>query len=69
MFSSLTNDFFVQTLKAEGFGGLYRGFGPALARSFPANGACFLVYELVSSSLKAFKQTPPADIAANEIGR
>ena len=43
----------VQTLKADGVGGLYKGFGPAIARSFPANGACFLVYELVSTALKA----------------
>jgi hypothetical protein len=57
-----------QTLKSEGPGGLYRGFGPALARSFPANGACFLVYEIVSSALKAYTGEQ-ADIMSTEIGR
>lgn len=38
-------------LKAEGVKGLYKGFGPAVARSFPANAACFLAYELTRSSL------------------
>jgi hypothetical protein len=30
---------------AHGPRGLWKGFGPALARSFPANAACFAVYE------------------------
>ncbi|KAL8263962.1 hypothetical protein R6Q59_022092 [Mikania micrantha] len=38
-------------LKAEGIGGLYKGFGPAMGRSVPANAACFLAYEIVRSSL------------------
>ncbi|KAK9059403.1 hypothetical protein SSX86_022023 [Deinandra increscens subsp. villosa] len=38
-------------LKAEGVGGLYKGFGPAMGRSVPANAACFLAYEIVRSSL------------------
>lgn len=36
---------------AEGVGGLFRGFGPALLRSFPANAVCFATYEAVSSAL------------------
>jgi solute carrier family 25 carnitine/acylcarnitine transporter 20/29 len=34
-----------QIVRSEGAKGLWRGFGPALARSFPANAACFAVYE------------------------
>lgn len=49
----ITHAIHVQTLKSDGIGGLYKGFGPAIARSFPANGACFLVYELVSTAMKA----------------
>ncbi|CAL9091248.1 unnamed protein product [Musa textilis] len=36
---------------AEGIKGQYRGFGPAMARSVPANAACFLAYEMTRSSL------------------
>ncbi|KAE9613310.1 putative mitochondrial carrier domain-containing protein [Lupinus albus] len=35
----------------EGFKGLYKGFGPAMARSVPANAACFLAYEMTRSAL------------------
>lgn len=38
-------------LASEGVKGLYRGFGPAMARSVPANAAAFLAYEMVRSSL------------------
>ncbi|XP_050234556.1 mitochondrial carnitine/acylcarnitine carrier-like protein [Mercurialis annua] len=38
-------------LASEGVKGLYKGFGPAMARSVPANAACFLVYEVTRSSL------------------
>ncbi|KAL8476338.1 hypothetical protein ACS0TY_028859 [Phlomoides rotata] len=38
-------------LKSEGVKGLYKGFGPAMARSIPANAACFLAYEVTRSSL------------------
>ncbi|KAJ8565104.1 hypothetical protein K7X08_001564 [Anisodus acutangulus] len=31
---------------SEGVKGLYKGFGPAMARSVPANAACFLAYEI-----------------------
>ncbi|CAI9293627.1 unnamed protein product [Lactuca saligna] len=44
-------DAFNKIVKAEGVGGLYKGFGPAMARSVPANAACFLAYEGVRSSL------------------
>jgi solute carrier family 25 carnitine/acylcarnitine transporter 20/29 len=38
---------------AEGAKGLFRGFGPALLRSFPANAVCFATYEAVASRLNA----------------
>ncbi|XXG75757.1 hypothetical protein AAC387_Pa08g0264 [Persea americana] len=38
-------------LASEGVKGLYRGFGPAMARSVPANAACFLAYEVTRSNL------------------
>ncbi|XP_022002006.1 mitochondrial carnitine/acylcarnitine carrier-like protein [Helianthus annuus] len=44
-------DAFKKIVKTEGFGGLYKGFGPAMGRSVPANAACFLAYEAVRSSL------------------
>lgn len=43
-------DAFKKILKAEGVKGLYKGFGPAMARSIPANAACFLAYEVTRSS-------------------
>ncbi|XP_010441533.1 PREDICTED: mitochondrial carnitine/acylcarnitine carrier-like protein [Camelina sativa] len=44
-------DAFRKILKSEGVKGLYKGFGPAMARSVPANAACFLAYEMTRSSL------------------
>ncbi|KAG1328061.1 mitochondrial carnitine/acylcarnitine carrier-like protein [Cocos nucifera] len=44
-------DAFRKILASEGIKGLYRGFGPAMARSVPANAACFLAYEVTRSSL------------------
>ncbi|CAI9095364.1 OLC1v1031299C1 [Oldenlandia corymbosa var. corymbosa] len=44
-------DAFRKILKAEGVKGLYKGFGPAMARSVPANAACFLAYEVTKASL------------------
>ncbi|WOL06997.1 mitochondrial carnitine/acylcarnitine carrier-like protein isoform X3 [Canna indica] len=44
-------DAFRKILASEGIKGLYRGFGPAMARSVPANAACFLAYEMTKSSL------------------
>ena len=40
-------------LSSEGAAGLFRGFGPAMMRSFPANAACFATYEAVSAALFA----------------
>lgn len=44
-------DAFRKILASEGTKGVYRGFGPAMARSVPANAACFLAYEVTKSSL------------------
>lgn len=44
-------DAFRKILAKEGVKGLYKGFGPAMARSVPANAACFLAYEVTRSSL------------------
>ncbi|WIA31880.1 hypothetical protein OEZ86_002745 [Tetradesmus obliquus] len=38
-----------QVVAAEGLHGLFRGFAPALVRSFPANAVCFAVYEATKS--------------------
>ncbi|KAJ2382688.1 carnitine transporter [Coemansia sp. RSA 2611] len=37
---------FVEMMRAEGPGALFRGIGPAMLRAFPANAACFLGVEL-----------------------
>lgn len=42
---------FKKIVATEGVKGLYKGFGPAMARSVPANAACFLAYEVTRSSL------------------
>ncbi|XP_078155985.1 mitochondrial substrate carrier family protein [Carex rostrata] len=42
---------FRKILASEGVKGLYKGFGPAMVRSVPANAACFLAYEVTRSSL------------------
>ncbi|GAB2226211.1 hypothetical protein Droror1_Dr00022012 [Drosera rotundifolia] len=44
-------DAFRKIVAAEGARGLFKGFGPAMARSVPANAACFLAYEITRSSL------------------
>ncbi|KAI4377972.1 hypothetical protein MLD38_015521 [Melastoma candidum] len=44
-------DAFRKILASEGVKGLYKGFGPAIARSVVANAACFLAYEVTKSSL------------------
>ncbi|XP_031483670.1 mitochondrial carnitine/acylcarnitine carrier-like protein [Nymphaea colorata] len=44
-------DAFKKVLRTEGLKGLYKGFGPAMARSVPANAACFLAYEITRASL------------------
>mmetsp|Transcript_28724 Transcript_28724/g.50540 ORF Transcript_28724/g.50540 Transcript_28724/m.50540 type:complete len:119 (+) Transcript_28724:182-538(+) len=40
------------TVRRQGVSGLYSGFSPAMLRTFPASGATFLAYELVSRALK-----------------
>ncbi|KAK8657989.1 hypothetical protein V6N13_036205 [Hibiscus sabdariffa] len=42
---------FRSILASEGVKGLFKGFGPAMGRSVPANAACFLVYEVTRSAL------------------
>lgn len=44
-------DAFRKIRALEGVKGLYKGFGPAIARSVPANAACFLAYEMTRSAL------------------
>lgn len=44
-------DAFRKILTREGVKGVYKGFGPAMARSVAANAACFLAYEVTRSSL------------------
>lgn len=44
-------DAFRKIVASEGIKGLYKGLGPAMARSIPANAACFLAYEVTRSSL------------------
>ncbi|XP_062200915.1 mitochondrial carnitine/acylcarnitine carrier-like protein [Phragmites australis] len=44
-------DAFKKILAADGVKGLYKGFGPAMGRSVPANAACFLAYEVTRSAL------------------
>ncbi|MED6205455.1 hypothetical protein PIB30_017879 [Stylosanthes scabra] len=46
-----TIDAFRKIRSTEGIKGLYKGFGPAMARSVPANAACFLAYEMTRSAL------------------
>lgn len=36
---------------SEGFKGFYKGFGPAVVRSVPANATCFFAYEITRSIL------------------
>ena len=51
----------LQTVRTQGMAGLYRGFGPALARSVPTNGIAFVVYELARTALgKAVGVPAPA---------
>lgn len=42
---------FRDLVKKEGYGALYRGLGPVMARAFPANAACFLGFELTMKFL------------------
>ncbi|MCO5614291.1 hypothetical protein L7F22_068569 [Adiantum nelumboides] len=49
-----TIDAFKKVNCAEGLKGLYKGFVPAMARSVPANAACFLADEVVRSKFQLF---------------
>lgn len=42
---------FNRILATEGVKGLFKGFSPAMARSVPANAACFLAFEVARSAL------------------
>mmetsp|Transcript_1620 Transcript_1620/g.4280 ORF Transcript_1620/g.4280 Transcript_1620/m.4280 type:complete len:278 (-) Transcript_1620:1054-1887(-) len=42
-----------QLFRQGGWGALYRGVGPCLARAVPANAVCFLVYELCAERFHA----------------
>ncbi|XP_057458074.1 mitochondrial carnitine/acylcarnitine carrier-like protein [Lotus japonicus] len=44
-------DAFRKIQATQGFKGLYKGFGPAMARSIPANAIVFLAYEMTRSAL------------------
>ncbi|KAL2612497.1 hypothetical protein R1flu_024189 [Riccia fluitans] len=46
-----TLDAFKKVFAAEGIKGYYRGFGPAMCRSVPANAACFLAYEMARGAM------------------
>ncbi|KAL2246688.1 UNVERIFIED_CONTAM: Mitochondrial carnitine/acylcarnitine carrier-like protein [Sesamum indicum] len=52
-------DAFRKILKTEGVKGLYKGFGPAMARSVPANAACFLAYEVTRKRHRALWEWQP----------
>lgn len=39
-------------MKEEGAGALFKGIGPAMARAFPANAACFLGVEFSQKLLR-----------------
>ena len=40
-----------KTVAADGVGALFKGFGPAMARAFPANAAVFVGVEMSQSLL------------------
>jgi solute carrier family 25 (mitochondrial carnitine/acylcarnitine transporter), member 20/29 len=42
---------FKEIMATNGIAGFYRGFGPALARAFPANAACFACKEMTKQQL------------------
>eukprot|EP00879_Flechtneria_rotunda_P013470 GHRR01014064.1.p1 GENE.GHRR01014064.1~~GHRR01014064.1.p1 ORF type:complete len:435 (+),score=113.80 GHRR01014064.1:526-1830(+) len=49
-----------QVVAQGGVKGLFKGFAPALARSFPANAVCFAVYEATKSAINSFISQLPA---------
>lgn len=46
-------DCLAKTVKADGVKALWKGFGPAMGRAFPANAATFLGYELAMSAMNS----------------
>lgn len=40
-------------MAADGVGALWKGFGPAMARAFPANAATFLGVEMALKAMNA----------------
>eukprot|EP00002_Diphylleia_rotans_P005185 TRINITY_DN14304_c0_g1_i1.p1 TRINITY_DN14304_c0_g1~~TRINITY_DN14304_c0_g1_i1.p1 ORF type:complete len:305 (-),score=69.48 TRINITY_DN14304_c0_g1_i1:185-1099(-) len=44
-------DCYRNLIRTDGYLGLFRGFGPIMARAFPANAACFVGYEVAMSLL------------------
>ena len=44
-------DVFRELLHTEGIRALYKGIAPVMLRAFPANGACFLGYEMTVTFL------------------
>lgn len=46
-----TLDCTISIFQEQGIKGFFRGFGPTMARAFPANAATFLAYEFVHSRL------------------
>ncbi|KAH6760090.1 Mitochondrial substrate carrier family protein [Perilla frutescens var. frutescens] len=63
-------DAFKKIVKSEGVKGLYKGFGPAMARSIPANGACFLAYEVTRGfSLSNLTARQLASMATEELNK
>lgn len=45
---------FRELVRSEGIGALYKGLGPAVARAFPANAACFLGIETTKKLLNMY---------------
>jgi len=45
-------DCFRYTVRQNGFRSLWRGFGPCVARAFPANAAGFVAYEWTMKALR-----------------
>jgi hypothetical protein len=50
-------DCWQRTVSQHGWRALWRGFGPCLARAFPANAAGFVTYELSLKFLRKYDMT------------
>ena len=46
-------DAFIRILKAEGWGGLYKGIVPSIIKAAPAGAVTFVAYEFSSDWLEA----------------